>query len=152
MRIASPYSKQILTVPKVLKTSVLFLTIVCLLGCVHLISHYDEISYKHLTDLKAETLLAIDQLLDDSDYENNRKRLESLLLNTEKAYQYEAGKKKNEDTIAQLQEIKLIINRLVTQMKKQGSASTAYINNKKEIILAAFDKAIMTESSKLKYQ
>ena len=119
-------------------------------GCVHLIANYDPITYKGLTDLKAETMLFLENMDAGKPYAEQTQRFEDLQLKIEKVYEYEKGKKLNNDTIAQLSEIRTMIQEITTRYKEQDTLSSFYLEEKKKQLETAFDLAIATESSKSK--
>ena len=121
-----------------------------LIGCVHLIANYDPITYKSLTDLKAESMLFLEQVSVDKPFDEYASKFEDLRLKMEKVYQYEKGKKLNNDTIAQVSEIRGMINGMITLYKNQNHLSPGYLKEKKEQLENAFDLAISTENIKNK--
>lgn len=120
-----------------------------LLGCVHFVSYYDSVSYKNLTDLKAHTLLVFDSLANESTQKTSESQFNDLRLEIEKAYEYEKGKAKNDETVKQLEEIRKIFIETVALLHKQGSLSEDYVELKREQFEQAFDDAIATEKAKL---
>lgn len=137
------YKRPILNVLLMAYSALLFL------GCVHLVSYYDSVSYKNLTDLKAHTLLVFDSLGDDPTGKNLESQFNDLRLEIERAYEYEKGKAKNDETVRQLEEIKKMFIETVTLLDKQGSLSEDYVELKREQFEQAFDDAIATERAKL---
>ena len=121
-----------------------------LIGCVHLIANYDAITYKSLTDLKAQTSLFLVQIFGTKPYAEYAAKFEDLQLQVEKIYQYEKGKKLNNDTIFEVSEIRNMINAIITLYKSQDKLSPGYLKEKKEQLEKAFDLAIATESTKSK--
>ena len=121
-----------------------------LIGCVHLIANYDPITYKSLTDLKAESMLFLEQVSVDKPFDEYASKFEDLRLKMEKVYQYEKGKKLNNDTIAQVSEIRGMINGMITLYKNQNHLSPGYLKEKREQLENAFDLAISTENIKNK--
>jgi hypothetical protein len=126
---------------------------VLLAGClVHWVSYYDSASYQNLTDLKAVTSILFDELVQDPTGRIARKSMASLRLEIEKAYEYEKGKEKNDETAAQLASIRDLYGRMFLLLQKQGKLSPAYLQDKKDQMMAAFDLAIRTEKSKIDKQ
>lgn len=71
-------------------------------GCAHLVSYYDAVSYKNLTDLKGEIKIFLDACSKTiAKGDKSLSTIDSLLLTSAKAYEYEKGKQLNDDTIAQ---------------------------------------------------
>lgn len=120
------------------------------IGCAHLISYYDPVSYKNLVDFKAETLLLIDNISASPSQLNYTGKLEELKSNIEKASEYEKGKQLNDDTIAQFAEIIKMVDGIVLTLKEKQSLSPVYLKEKRLKFEKAFDMAIGTEESKLK--
>ena len=121
-----------------------------LIGCVHLIANYDPITYKSLTDLKAGSMLFLEQISPDQSFSEYAAKFEDLQLQMEKVYQYEKGKKLNNDTISQVSEIRGMINSMITLYKNQNHLSPGYLKEKREQLENAFDLAISTENIKNK--
>ncbi len=121
-----------------------------MLGCVHLIANYDPITYKSLTDLKAETGLFLKNVAGDKPYSEYALKFADLQLTMEKVYEYEKGKKLNNDTIAQVTEIRNMIDGVITLYKNQNRLTPGYLKEKKEQLESAFDLAIRTENTKSK--
>lgn len=121
-----------------------------LIGCAHLISYYDPISYKNLVDLKTETISLIDNISASSSQLNYLGKLEGLKSNIEKASEYEKGKQLNDDTFAQFEEIIKMMDGIVITLKEKQGLSPVYLKEKRLKFEKAFDMAIDTEASKLK--
>ena len=121
-----------------------------LASCMHLIVNYDPVTYKSLTDLKAETMLFFTEMAPTKPYAENTAKFEDFKLKVEKIYEYEKGKKLNNDTIAQVTEIRSMINDMMTLYKQQDHLSEFYVKEKKNQMEKAFDMAIATENSKMK--
>lgn len=119
-------------------------------GCVHLIAGYDPVTYKSLTDLKAEMMVCLEKADPAQPYSEHSQKFEELQLDIEKVYEYEKGKKLNTDTIAQISEIRTMFQDLTARYKEQNQLSTFYLQEKKGQLETAFDLAIATENSKLK--
>jgi hypothetical protein len=123
---------------------------ILLAGClVHLVSYYDSVSYQRLTDLKAAVSVLFDELAQDPTGRTGRKEMAALRLEIEKAYEYEKGKAKNDETAAQLAAIRDLYGRIFALLQQQGKLSPAYLMDKKEQMMAAFDLAIRTERTKI---
>jgi len=132
------------------KAGILLLLLIFLAGCVHFISDYDTYSYKNLTDLKAETLVLLDAFAENPKSPNCAEKMDELKLHLEKAYQYEKGKKLNDNTIAQLGEIRKMVDGMIAVLKKQGGFTATYLEEKRLQLEEAFDMAIATESIKIR--
>ena len=121
--------------------------LICL-GCIHLISHYDPVTYKGLTDVKAETALFLENVSGDKPYSEYAANFADLQLQVEKIYEYEKGKKLNADTLAQISEIRAMIQDMMNLYKEKNKLSVLYLQEKKKQLETAFDLAIATEDSK----
>ncbi len=121
-----------------------------LASCMHLIVNYDPVTYKSLTDLKAETMLFFAEMAPNKPYAANTTQFEDFKVKIERIYEYEKGKKLNNETIAQVTEIRSMINDMMTLYKQQDHLSEFYVKEKKAQIEKAFDIAIATENSKTK--
>jgi hypothetical protein len=119
-------------------------------GCVHLVSDYDAWTYRSLTDLKAETLLFLDVVRDNPKATGLGQKLEDLKLAAGKAFEYENGKAVNSETIAQLIEIRKLIDGMARLYQEQGALSPDYLKEKRVQFERAFDAAIATENLKIK--
>jgi hypothetical protein len=139
-------------------------------GCVHLVSYYDSLSYKNLTDLKGETKVFFESCQKElAEGEDALSTINGFVLSSAKAYEYEKGKDLNDDTISQLK----TIDETITEVKSRysnnkydsqsctarskgeaadvstGCLTTGYCVAKWKILETAFDIAISTEQSKL---
>ncbi len=142
-------------------------------SCVHLVSYYDSVSYKNLTDLKAEASIFFESCKKEiAKGSEDLEIIDGFVLSSAKAYEYEKGKQLNDDTISQLEIIKNTINevkaRYSTNIYDEGSNSfskckaniddynpssgcltTGYCIAKWKVLEIAFDIAIETEGKKL---
>lgn len=120
------------------------------IGCVHLIANFDPVTYKSLTDLKAETILFLQNIDETKPYAEYAAKFDDLKLQMEKIYEYEKGKNLNNDTIAQISEIRTMIQDLVTRYKGQNKLSPVYLEEKIKQLEQAFALTIATENFKSK--
>jgi hypothetical protein len=119
-------------------------------GCVHLIANYDVVTYKGLTDLKAETMLFLENIDGGKPYSEYAGKFEDLQLQIEKVYEYEKGKRLNDDTIAQVGEVRAMLQEMIKRYQEQNQLNSIYLQEKKQQLEAAFDLTITTENLKLK--
>lgn len=140
-------------------------------GCVHLVSYYDSLSFKNLTDLKGETKVFFDSCKNDiAKGEKSLESINSFVLASARAYEYEKGKQLNDDAVAQLGIIEDTILDIKVRYKKNkfdtdsckarksgevadadsGCLTTGYCTAKWKVLESAFDIAISTEQLKLK--
>ena len=138
-------------------------------GCAF-VSHYDSLSYKHLTDLKGETKVFFENCAKDgASGETAYNELADFKKKSSKAYEYEKGKILNDDTVAQLEIIdntmSAVIDRYKTNDISSGSCAErsdgnanadtgcltkGYCKGKWLAMSSKFDIAISTENSKIK--
>ena len=127
---------------------VLFLSLV---GCRFLFNfptYYDAITYKNLTELKPRVEFLYDKFTSE---EIPREEIESIRLRLAQVYEYEKGKGvKNLETYQQVHKIQGMFDRHVLDRKRDGPWSREHMENKKDLIMAAFDIAIVTERKKNK--
>lgn len=140
-------------------------------GCVHLVSYYDSLSYKNLTDLKGEAKVFFDSCkINVATGEKSLASIESFVLASSKAYEYEKGKDLNDDTVAQLETIEETILDIKSRYAKNkvetndckarsngeaadvntGCLTKVYCTAKWKVLETAFDIAIYTEQLKIK--
>lgn len=122
------------------------------IGCTIPISYYDATTYKHLTELKAETVLLVESF-DTTTVEGNKNKIDNTILNLRKAYEYEKGKgKPNSDTTVQLEKIVKLFNEDVNEYQKDGPGHLGkkYFSEAAIVLGQAFDIAISTENVKNK--
>lgn len=152
--------------------TVCLLVALLLSGCWQTVSYYDALSYKNLTDLKGEAKVFFGHC-EVSGVTGSAALLDvkSLVLASAQAYEYEAGKTLNDDTVAQLE----IIESLMFDVSERFQAgqfnaengrcesvadsqtleqsrvclSAGYCRAKWLVLDTAFDIAIATEKSKL---
>lgn len=146
------------------------MTVLAISGCVHLVSYYDSVSYKNLTDLKGETKVFFESCQQEfAKGEDALSTIDGLVLSSAKAYEYENGKSLNDETISQLKTIEKTIvevksryssniySDLACKARADGVAADAstgcltkgYCTGKWKILETAFDIAISTEQSKI---
>jgi hypothetical protein len=119
-------------------------------GCVHLVAYYDAVTYKGLTDLKAETMLFLENIDGGRSYSDYASKFEDLRLQIEKVYEYEKGKRLNDDTIAQVGEIRGMLQEMIKRYQEQNQLGAFYLQEKGQQLETAFDLAITTENLKMK--
>jgi hypothetical protein len=146
------------------------ITILAVSGCVHLVSYYDSLSYKNLTDLKGEAKVFFESCQQEiAKGDSALAAIDGFVLSSAKAYEYEKGKSLNDDTVSQLK----VIEKTVSEVKLRyamnkyenaacaarggdeaadvasGCLTTGYCTAKWRVLETAFDIAISTEQSKL---
>lgn len=121
-----------------------------LAGCQPLISAYDHAAYQNATSLKAQVLALADR--STGQFKANEQRVEAVLLELDKAYEYAAGVEANKVSARQWEILKDpegdLVGGFVRTWRAQGALSTAYIANKKRQLAQAFDYIICLEANK----
>jgi hypothetical protein len=126
----------------------LFVLLILSLQCIPLVSRYDPITYKNLTDLKPVILFLYDSFGSDS---LNVDNVAEARLKLAQVFEYERGKGlKNKDTYDQIKKIQEMFERHVKDRLDNGKWIKEHINNVKVNIEEAFDLAIQTEALKNK--
>ncbi len=130
----------------------MLLTSVWLTSCAVSLSYRDAITYKNLTDLKAEAMTLV-ETFDTRPVAQNETAIANVTLEFRKAMEYEKGKgKANNDTIKQLEEIQKLLNEDITDYRgnKNAELGPKYFQASATTLGQAFDKAIETENLKNK--
>ena len=126
-------------------------TFVFLAGC-SLIAHYDQVAYEHATNAKVDTLALMDKAT--GNYDEHRKEVEALVIELNKAYEYDRGRALNKITVAQWNVLRdpnrNLVGGFLKMWKTKGSLSATFIDEKKQQIADAFDQIILLESGKQK--
>jgi len=119
-----------------------------LTGCAIPITYHDAITYKNLTDLKAEAVMLV-ETFDTRPVAQNEAAIENVTLELRKAQEYEKGKSNN-DTIKQLDEIQKLLNQDMADYRENGNATLGpkYFQEAARVLGQAFDIAISTENLK----
>jgi hypothetical protein len=115
-----------------------------------LIAHYDRVAYEHATSAKVDTLALMDKAT--ASYDNHQKEVESLVLELDKAYEYDRGRQLNQITVAQWDVLRdpnrNLVGGFLKMWKAKGTLSVTFIAEKKRQIADAFDQIIRLESGK----
>jgi len=122
-----------------------------LAGC-SLIAHYDQVAYEHATSAKVDTLALMDKAT--GSYDGHQKEVEALVIELNKAYEYDRGRSLNKITVAQWDVLRdpnrNLVGGFLKMWKTKGSLSATFIAEKKLQIADGFDQIIALESGKLK--
>ncbi|MDA8242141.1 MAG: hypothetical protein M0Z67_17455 [Nitrospiraceae bacterium] len=129
----------------------LFLALcLCLAACAPLIGPYSPSAYKNATGLKAETLALMDKAT--TPYPDNEGKVEVLMVEIDKAYEYVHGIPSNNLSARQWAILKKsdgdLLGRFFARWRSEGTLKPVYINEFKEIISDAFDEIICLEANK----
>ena len=128
------------------------LTSAWLTSCSVPLSYRDAITYKNLTDLKAEAMTLVESF-DSKPVAQNEAAIENVTLEFRKAIEYEKGKgKSNNDTIQQLDDIWKDLQEDIKDYRENGNATLGpkYFQEAARVLGQAFDIAIATENLKNK--
>jgi hypothetical protein len=123
-----------------------------LTSCSIPLSYRDAITYKHLTDLKAEAMTLVESF-DTKPVAQNEAAIDNMTLEFRKAHEYEKGKgKSNNDTLKQLDEIWKLLNADIADYRESGNSTLGqkYFREAAVVLGQAFDIAIATENLKNK--
>jgi hypothetical protein len=123
-------------------------------SCAIPISYRDAVTYKNLTDLKAEAMSLV-ETFDTKPVAANEAAIENVTLEFRKALEYEKGKgKSNNDTIEQLNKIQGLLNDDIKDYRENGNATLGpkYFQEAAIVLGQAFDIAIATENLKNKHK
>ena len=130
----------------------MLLTSAWLTSCAIPISYRDAVTYKNLTDLKAEVMTLV-ETFDTKPVSENEAAIADIMLEFRKAREYEKGKgKSNNDTLVQLDELWKLLNDDVAEYRANGKGTlgTKYFQEAARVLGQAFDIAIATENLKNK--
>ncbi|HSZ77505.1 MAG TPA: hypothetical protein VK775_08905 [Chthoniobacterales bacterium] len=116
------------------------------------IAPYDQTAYEQATSTKAEALMLMDRA--SLPYGQNIDKIDSVLLDINKAYEYDKGRVKNEITISLWQKLLNpegnLFGKFIHYWKTKSQLHPAYIDEKKIDIGDAFDQIIQLEQGKNK--
>lgn len=121
-------------------------------ACAIPISYYDSATYKHLTELKAETMLILESF-DTTKIQENKINIRQARLNLRKALEYERGKgEPNSDTTKQFEKVITLFEQDVTEYQDSGPGAFGkkYYSEAAKVLGQAFDIMISTENVKNK--
>lgn len=115
-----------------------------------LIANYDQVAYEHATSAKVDTLALMNKATDN--YEARQKEVEALVLELDKAYEYDRGRQLNKITVAQWDVLRdpnrNLVGGFLKMWKEKGKLGAAFVAEKKKQIADAFDQIIQLESGK----
>ena len=123
-----------------------------LLPACSLIAHYDQAAYEHATSTKVDTLALIDKAT--GSYDDHQKEIDALVIEINKAYEYDRGRSLNKLTVTQWDVLRdpnrNLVGGFLKMWKAKGSLSATFIAEKKLQIADAFDQIIALEGGKQK--
>jgi hypothetical protein len=121
-----------------------------LAACAPLIGPYSPTAYRNATGLKAETLALMDKAT--TPYADNEGKVEALMVEIDKAYEYVHGIPSNGLSARQWAILKKpdgdLLGRFFGRWKSEGRLTPVYISEFKAIISDAFDEIICLEANK----
>ena len=117
-----------------------------------LIAPYDRVAYEHATSAMVDTLAFMDKAT--GSYSDHQKEIEAVVIELNKAYEYDRGRALNKLTVAQWVILRdpngNLVGGFLRMWKAKGSLSPTFISEKKLQIGKAFDQIIALESGKNK--
>jgi hypothetical protein len=128
--------------------------LLAVLAACSLVSGYDAHSFETATSLKAEAMVLIDHATEN--YADHAAACDALVLGMRKAYEYEKGKDKNAETVAQWELMRdpkgHLMGGFVVRWKgdsaQGGRLSPAFVQQAAGEIEGAFDRIIRLEQGK----
>jgi len=121
-------------------------------GCSSLIAEYDQVSYQQAVSLKVESLALMDKAVEP--YSNHQASVDALLLNLEKAYEYDKGRPKNEVVTRQWEILKdpnrRLLGYFLQRWRDEKQLSEAYVVGQKKSVSLAYDQIIGLLSGQIK--
>lgn len=122
------------------------------LAACSLIAPYDRAAYEHATNAKVDTLALMAKATHS--YDQHQKEAEALMLEVDKAYEYDRGRQLNKITVAQWDILRDpnrdLVGGFLKMWKAKGSLSATFVAEKKKQVGDAFDQIIQLESGKLR--
>lgn len=138
------------------------------MGCSY-VSHYDTISYKNFTDLKGEMSVFFNECMkEECSGKNTTTKLSNYTIAISQIYEYEKGKKLNDETRNQVEIIKNNFRELINNYSSKkmvdgkcakradgkanydtGCLSIDYAKGKWSTLSSAIDTAISSEMLKI---
>jgi hypothetical protein len=119
-------------------------------ACVPLIGPYSPTAYKNATGLKAETLALMDKAT--TPYPDNEKKVEDLMVEIDKAYEYVHGIPSNGISARQWEILRKpdgdLLGRFFSRWQSEGTLKRVYVDEFKGIVSDAFDEIICLEANK----
>lgn len=120
-----------------------------LAGCT-LVARYDRAAYEHATSAKVDTLALMQKAT--GSYSDHEKEVEALVLQLDKAYEYDRGRQLNTITVAQWEVLRdpnrNLVGGFLKMWKAKGALNAAFVAEKKRQVADAFDQIIQLESGK----
>jgi len=129
----------------------IFLIVAFLVGC-STIAPFSETAYKKSTGIKASALALMDKAQEP--YSDYSKKVEELMLEATKAYEYAKGRPKNEESTKQwaimIDPKRNMLAGFFEKWKSERKLSRFFIDQAKGQISKGFDQISALESGKIK--
>lgn len=113
-------------------------------GCSSLIAEYDQVSYQQAVSLKVESLALMDKAV--KPYSDHEASVDALLINLEKAYEYDKGRPKNEIVTRQWEILRdpnrHLLGGFLQRWKNEKQFGKAYVVEAKNNVALAYDQII----------
>lgn len=122
------------------------------IGCSPSIAPFSGAAYEQAVDLKVESL----RLMDDAEmpFSASRRKIESLKLDLQKAYEFNLGRPRNSFSTQQwaimMDPDRHLLGGFLKRWEDENSLNHGFIVEAKRIIGAAFDAIIGLESGKIR--
>jgi hypothetical protein len=121
-------------------------------GCASSVAEYDRVAYQQAVSLKVESLALMDKAVEP--YSNHQASVDALLLNLEKAYEYDKGRPKNEVVTRQWEILKdpnrRLLGYFLQRWRDEKQLSEAYVVGQKKSVSLAYDQIIGLLSGQIK--
>jgi len=119
-------------------------------ACAPLIGPYSPTAYKNATGLKAETLALMGKAT--TPYPENEVKVEALMVEIDKAYEYVHGIPSNSLSAEQWELLRKpdgdLLGKFFARWKSDGRLKTVFVDEFKGIVSDAFDEIICLEANK----
>lgn len=120
-------------------------------GC-QTISLFSQHAYLQDTSLKVDALILMDMGVDS--FSVHKEKVNDLVVNIEKAYEYEKGRPDNSISAKMWAKLKdpdgNLLGGFIRLWEEKSILSKTYVQEKKKQVAAAFDQIIELESKKIK--
>jgi len=121
-------------------------------GCASSTAEYDRAAYQQAVSLKVESLVLMDKAVEP--YSNHEASVDALLVNLEKAYEYDKGRPKNEAVTRQWEILKdpnrRLLGYFLQRWRDEKQLSKAYVVGQKKNASLAYDQIIGLLSGQIK--
>lgn len=113
---------------------------------------YNEYAYRNTISLKVEALSLMDKAT--GDYSNHEEKVEDLLNETRKLYEYDKGRERNELTVSMWETMlnpdKNLLGGFLEKWEQDGQLSPFLVKESSKQVERAFDLIIGLELEKIK--